>query len=94
MAFKLPINVKDKTPLNTPVRFSPRIETEFLNLTRQKLSLARYPEEQEDFEEDDWSQGAKVKEVKRLAQFWLDNYDWQKTEVGQRSPSCTHHCGS
>jgi hypothetical protein len=45
------------------------------------LSLARYPEEQEDFGEDDWSQGAKVKEVARLAKYWCNEYDWPSRQV-------------
>ncbi|KAF4970018.1 hypothetical protein FSARC_2835 [Fusarium sarcochroum] len=66
--------------LNQPVPFSVRFSPDLIQLTRQKLSLARYPFEQSDFGDDDWSQGAKVDEVKKLAQYWRDEYDWERQE--------------
>ena len=71
----------DDFPLNTPMKYTPKISPEFLALTKTKLSLARYPEEQVDFADDDWTQGAKVKEVRRLAEFWEMEYKWEATEV-------------
>ncbi|KAF7540125.1 hypothetical protein G7054_g1595 [Neopestalotiopsis clavispora] len=64
--------------LNRPVPFEVAIDSELLDVTKQKLALARYPEEQEDFGEDDWSQGAKVKRVKELAEYWQTHYEWEK----------------
>ncbi|KAM0554934.1 hypothetical protein ACHAPJ_006670 [Fusarium lateritium] len=64
--------------LNQPVPFSIRFDQTLVQLTRQKLDLARYPFEQSDFGDDDWSQGAKVGKVKQLAQYWRDEYDWEK----------------
>ncbi|KAK6212683.1 hypothetical protein LQW54_004950 [Pestalotiopsis sp. IQ-011] len=69
---------KVELELNRPVPFQVEIDRELLSVTKQKLALARYPEEQEDFGEDDWSQGAKVKRVKELAEYWQTQYDWQK----------------
>ncbi|KAJ9660970.1 hypothetical protein H2201_006698 [Coniosporium apollinis] len=73
--------INDDVPLNTPVRYYPKVDDEFLKATKTKLSLARFPEEQDGIAEDDWSQGAKVKEVQRLARFWQDEYDWKAQEV-------------
>lgn len=67
--------------LNRPVPFEVAIDSELLDVTKQKLALARYPEEQEDFGEDDWSQGAKVKRVKELAEYWQTHYEWEKHQV-------------
>lgn len=75
------ITANDSTPLNQPVKYSPEVELDFLERTRSKLALARYPEEQEDFGEDDWSQGAKVEEVARLAKHWYNEYDWPSRQV-------------
>lgn len=75
------IDINDDTPLNKPVKYLPKVAPDFLEQTRAKLGNSRYPDEQEDFGPDDWSQGAKVKEVDRLAQYWRDQYDWASREV-------------
>lgn len=72
---------KVELELNRPVPFQVEIDRELLSVTKQKLALARYPEEQDDFGEDDWSQGAKVKRVKDLAEYWQSQYDWHKHQV-------------
>ncbi|OJJ65483.1 hypothetical protein ASPBRDRAFT_673829 [Aspergillus brasiliensis CBS 101740] len=45
-----------------------------------KLLLARYAEEQTEFRENNWAQGAKVFRVKELADFWRDEYKWEDEE--------------
>lgn len=67
--------------LNSPVPYTLHVDDELLRLTKQKLELARYPEEQEDVADDDWSQGAKVHEVQRLANYWKYGFDWRVQEV-------------
>ena len=52
-----------------------------LNLTKQKLQLARFPKELDDVGDEDWGQGAKVKVVRELAEYWRDGYDWRAEEV-------------
>lgn len=76
----LPVSTDD-LELNTPVPFRLHVDRELLKTTKDKLSLAMYPQEQSDFGEDDWSQGAKVAVVKELAEYWRDVYDWEKKEV-------------
>lgn len=66
---------------NKPIPYSLHIDDHLLSLTNQKLQLARYPEEQSDIGDDDWSQGTKVKVVRRLAEYWRDGYDWRVEEV-------------
>lgn len=80
MGLKSPIPI-DQLTLNEPVPYKIEVDRELLAVTKKKLELARYPEEQNDFGEDDWSQGAKVSRVKELAQFWKDEYDWEKQVV-------------
>lgn len=58
------------------------VEAEFIEITKRKLELARYPREQDDFSEDDWSQGAKVSRVEELVNYWRDEYDWNAQQVG------------
>lgn len=67
--------------LNKPVPYNIHLDDNLLSLTKQKLQLARYPEEQSDVGDDDWSQGSKVKVVQRLANYWQDGYDWRAEEV-------------
>ncbi|CAH0043173.1 unnamed protein product [Clonostachys rhizophaga] len=71
---------EEQLELNQPVRFSVRFNPDLIQLTQQKLKLARFPLEQSDFGADDWSQGAKVDKVQRLVQYWLDEYDWERQE--------------
>ena len=71
----------DFEEFNRPVPYELHVDEELLSITKQKLELARYPEEQTDIGGDDWSQGAKVKVVKELADYWKDGYDWRAEEV-------------
>lgn len=67
--------------LNRPIPYSLHIDDALLDLTKKKLELSRFPEEQSDIGDDDWSQGAKVKVVKRLAEYWANDYNWRAEEV-------------
>ncbi|KAH2124913.1 hypothetical protein KXV35_008323, partial [Aspergillus fumigatus] len=77
MGLKPPIPMKD-LQFNVPVPYTISVDGELLELTKQKLALARYPEEQTDFGEGNWAQGAKVSRVKQLAEFWRDQYNWEE----------------
>ena len=66
---------------NVPVPYTLYVDRELLENTKQKLALARYPEEQTDFGENNWAQGAKVSRVKQLAEFWRNEYNWEAEEV-------------
>lgn len=72
-----------KESFNAPKPYTLRLDDQLLDVTKQKLRLARFPEEQTDVGDDDWSQGAKVKVVKRLAEYWADGFDWRAVEVVQ-----------
>ncbi len=64
--------------LKKPLSYSTcslHVQETLLDITNQQLQLARYLEEQTDVEEDDWSQGAIVYVVRRLADYWEDGYD-------------------
>ena len=63
--------------LNKPIPFTLRVDDELLSITKQKLELARFPEQQVDVGNDDWSDGASVKVVRKLATRWKDGYDWK-----------------
>ncbi|KAL8702868.1 MAG: hypothetical protein Q9201_003959 [Fulgogasparrea decipioides] len=68
------------TAFNRPTPYTLHLDEELLDLTKQKLRLARYPREQINVGDDDWSQGAKVNVVKRLADYWANGYDWRAEE--------------
>ncbi|KAL3492480.1 Alpha/Beta hydrolase protein [Aspergillus germanicus] len=80
MGLKSPITIQD-LKFNIPVPYEIHVDRELLDVTKQKLALARYPEEQTDFGEDNWAQGAKVSRVKQLAKFWQNEYDWEQEET-------------
>ncbi|VUC29966.1 unnamed protein product [Clonostachys rosea] len=67
--------------LNQPVAFTIQVDRQFLETTKKKLSLAQYPSEQSDFDDDNWTQGAKVSRVKQLAEYWRDTYNWDEQEI-------------
>ena len=82
----------DDDELNKPEPFTLHVEENLLSTTKQKLQLARYPVELEDLDKDDWRDGATVKRVKELAEYWKTKYDWRKQEV--RMPTRFEHCPS
>jgi hypothetical protein len=90
MLLHLPIDT-DSLRFNEPVQFRLRVDRELLEITKQKLALARYPEEQSDFDEDNWTQGAKVAVVRELAEYWLNSYDWEKKEVSWKIRTSGHN---
>ena len=68
-------------PLNVPEPFTLHIDDELLDTTHKKLQLARYPVELEHLDEEDWRDGAPVKRVKELTEYWKNQYNWRKQEV-------------
>ena len=73
--------VSDEHEFHQPVPYNLHVDDDLLSTTKQKLRLARYPEELEDLDEEDWSHGSKVAEVKRLAEYWENGFDWRAQEV-------------
>lgn len=71
-------HVEPHRVLNQPVPFSLHVPESLLETTKEKLELARYPVELEDV--DDWSHGSQVDDVRRLAKYWLEDYDWRLEE--------------
>jgi hypothetical protein len=45
---------------------------------KQKLELTRFPNE---FEDAEWEYGTLPADVKRIATYWKDKYDWRKAEA-------------
>ena len=76
---------------NKPVPYTLHLDDDLLSITKQKLQLARYPDEQTDISDDNWSQGAKVNVVKRLADYWQDSYDWRAEEVSVQVYMTNYH---
>lgn len=90
MSLKAPVPL-EKLKFGKPIHWRITLDSKFLEITKQKLSLARFPEEQTDFDRDHWSQGAKVFKVKEVAEYRKDNYDWEKQEVSKAALGC-HGC--
>lgn len=45
---------------------------------KQRLSLTRFPRELEDAK---WDLGSPLADIKRLATYWANGFDWRKTEA-------------
>lgn len=68
--------------LYEPTPFTINVDRQLLKDTKEKLRLTRYLAE-EVLSADDWSQGTKIAELKRVAEYWRDEYDWEAEEVFQ-----------
>ncbi|XP_006462427.1 hypothetical protein AGABI2DRAFT_186340 [Agaricus bisporus var. bisporus H97] len=64
--------------MSTESPFTIAVPDEQILLLKQKLELARFPDE---LEEAGWSYGAPLKDVQRLAAYWKDGFDWRKHEA-------------
>ncbi|KFY27669.1 hypothetical protein V491_00786 [Pseudogymnoascus sp. VKM F-3775] len=65
--------------LYDPVPFKVQVDEQLIADTKAKLSLARYPQ-QEVAGVDDWSQGTRISELKAVAEYWRDEYNWKEEE--------------
>jgi len=75
--------------MDSPVPFKIAVSEEKIQRLRQKLSLADYPNEVADTN-DPWSRGAPLSDIKRLAQYWGNGFDWRKEEAAlNRFPQFT-----
>lgn len=57
--------------------FTISIPEKSLDDLKLRLSLARFPDELDDAE---WEYGAPLADIKRLTQYWKDEYDWRAAE--------------
>ncbi|KAI9839840.1 MAG: hypothetical protein M1819_000030 [Sarea resinae] len=57
--------------------YSINVPDEQLKKLKQKLELAEFPDE---LEETGWAYGAPLADIKRLAAYWKDGFDWRKAE--------------
>ena len=49
-----------------------------IELLKTKIDLTTWPDELDDSE---WGYGAPLTDVKRLAKYWQEQYDWKKAEA-------------
>lgn len=47
---------------------------------KQRLALARFPSQLESPDQDPWEFGVPAKELQRLANYWIDGFDWRQAE--------------
>jgi hypothetical protein len=66
--------------MSTEKPFKISIPDAQVNLLKEKLALARFPDELQDLE-DEWAYGAPLKDIKRLVARWRDGYDWKRYEA-------------
>lgn len=55
-----------------------QVSDEAISRLKQKLALADYPAE---LEEAGWDRGSPLRDVKHLAAYWQDGFDWRKAET-------------
>jgi hypothetical protein len=59
--------------------FEINIPDKLIESVKEKLATATFPDEV-DFS-DDWNYGATLSNVKRLANYWKDGFDWRAQEA-------------
>jgi hypothetical protein len=71
----------------TPYKIS--IPDSQLSTLHKKLSISSFPEDV-DFS-DDWAYGSTLKDVKRLAKYWENGFDWraQEAKLNEQFPQFT-----
>jgi epoxide hydrolase len=69
------MSTKDSTDIK-PFRMS--VGDDVLNDLKLRLRNTRWPEAEA---VDDWSQGAPLKWIKEVCQYWAEQYDWRKREA-------------
>ncbi|KZF21554.1 alpha/beta-hydrolase [Xylona heveae TC161] len=52
-----------------------------LEEVKQRLSFAKFPDQLQSPDQNDWPFGVPVAEVKRLVTYWKDKFDWRKAEA-------------
>ena len=58
-------------------KFTISVPDQGLSDLKQRLSLAKFPDE---LENAGWDMGAPLGDVQRLARYWQNNFDWKKSE--------------
>jgi pimeloyl-ACP methyl ester carboxylesterase len=61
--------------------FKVAVDDAFLKATQAKLEAAQFPEELELPENERWSYGTPLDEVRRLVEYWKTSFDWRKVEA-------------
>jgi hypothetical protein len=54
------------------------VEEDKLQKLKQKLELAEFPDE---LDEAGWAYGSPLADIKRLTQYWKNDFDWRKAET-------------
>lgn len=67
------------TTATTEKPFTVSVPDEDLDQLRKRLELARFPDE---LDEAEWEYGAPLADIRRLAAYWKDGFDWRKAEAG------------
>lgn len=52
-----------------------------LERLKQKLALSDFPNPSPESSSSSWDQGPPLEEIKRLAQYWQNGYDWRAVEA-------------
>ncbi|EKG19467.1 Epoxide hydrolase-like protein [Macrophomina phaseolina MS6] len=63
----------------SPSPYTVNVPDEALEILRNKLAVATFPDELG--AADQWPYGAPLADVKRLAKYWQDGFDWRKAEA-------------
>lgn len=62
---------------DNPAPFKLAVNPEIIALARQKVALTRYPI---DVKQPDWSDGPPVHNATSVRDYWINEYDWLKTQ--------------
>ena len=66
--------------MSPPIPFNIVIANDKINRLNQKLALTDFPGEVIDID-NPWSRGSPLTDIKRLADYWGNGFDWRKAEA-------------
>lgn len=64
-----------------PEPYQISVSDEVLKDLKQRLSTAKFPDQLEYADQDVWQFGAPVADIRRLANYWKEGFDWRKAEA-------------
>ncbi len=65
--------------MSSLIPFNIAVPSDKIDRLKQKLALTDFPDEVIDADEP-WSRGAPLADIKQLARYWKDEFDWRKAE--------------
>jgi hypothetical protein len=64
-----------------PESYKIAVSDQALEDLKQRLSTAKFPDQLEYEDQDVWQFGTPVADIRRLVNYWKEDFDWRKVEA-------------